>query len=237
MKTRIALFFFSFLLGLYLWFPYRTIYSGLIDRMTTEIPLTIYYSIDHASLTGVTLKDLRLKYNGFTIKEDALSIKINPLGFLVSRDLFALKKKGLFLKIGYRKPLYYVQAVINQYKDPNLDGTTLSGSFALVVDRKTGLLKSGVVDITAEDLKINASSLRMGFKKIILKGSIKEGIFEIKRLTAYGDINAQITGRLVQDVNNFGNSRLNLEIRYQIGKQSLSTTYRARLGQLLNMHK
>ncbi len=233
MKSKIALFLFSFLLGLYLWFPYRTVYKGLLDNYSTKLPVVIEYTLADASLTGVVLKEINLKYHGLTIKENNLYLKLNPFALVVSRDLLAIKRKGLFIKIGYNAPDYYVEGVLDRYKDPNLGNTILNGRFSMVIDEKTGFLKDGAVDITADNLKIKASSMAMDFKRVIFKCHIRDGVVEIRRLTAHGGIDAQITGRLVQDTKNINNSKLDINIRYQIGGKNFSTRLSMRLGQLL----
>ncbi len=233
MTGKITAFILSFLLGLYLWFPYRTVYSGVLKRLSSELPLDLQYSVEDASLTSVTLKGLTLKYSGLTLSEDSVTVRIDPFGLLSERDLIALRKKGLFLKIGYRGGLYFIDALFDDYKDPNAKGAVFNGTVSMVVDRGTGLLKDGKVDMEAQGLSINTSGVKMNFKKLILKCSVKDGVIELRRLTTQGEFNAQITGRIVQDVKDIRNSRLDLDIRYQVGKKTLMAELKTRLGSLL----
>ncbi|RMG72195.1 MAG: hypothetical protein D6710_05130 [Nitrospirae bacterium] len=230
MMQRLILFVLSFLIGIYLFFPYRLFYTGLIKRLEGRLPSKIDYTVEDAYLTGLRLKNLTVRLKQGVIHEDDLLVRLNPLGLMLDRDLLALKRKGLFLKVRNSSRAYLIEGRFNKYRDPNLKGI-IDGDFSIEIGHERGNLLGGRMELVLRDLRLPGNNL--GFDRVTLKGKIKEGVIEIERLTAEGKISAQIQGRIFQDTGDFLNSRAELSIRYRIGEGPQSTEFRGPLSRLM----
>lgn len=232
---RAGLFIVSFLIGIYIWFPYRVVYTSVIDNALSNKPVRVNYTLSEVSPFKLKFKEVQAKYKGYVIKEEDLTVKINPLSVFLKRDIAAISKEGLFVRIQKHPDGYAVHMELNNYKDPNIPETVINGSLSALMDLERRLLREAKADLMLRNLSLKLNGMKVGIDEARLKADFRDGRLRIGRLIIQGPVNAQIKCEIFPDYHDLTNSKANLTIRYLIADRSFVKEFNGRLKDLYNL--
>ncbi len=231
---RLGLFLISFLIGIYIWFPYRIIYTSVIDKALEGKPVKISYALSEVTPFSLRFKSIEANYKGYRLKEDDLLVKINPLSIFLQRDVAAISRDGLFIRLKKQSSGFEMFAEFNRYTDPNIPGAEVNGKLYALVDVDKDILEKADADIKVRNLRLPLSGITYKLDEIRFKGTFKNGVLEISRLMIKGPIKAQIKGRVWPDFQDILSSKAKLSLRYQIAGSNFSRNFEGRLRELFN---
>ena len=220
----------SFMMGMVLFLPYRTIFTYATERIISEYNIPLTYRVDRAFLFSATYRGLSLGLSDRDISLPETTLRITPLGYLSDATVCRIHSEGIDAVIRSLKGAYVIDLRMSSFRVPSLDNVTLKGTIKIEVareDRGTGNIS---VDLTDLRLPLMGSTIKL--KKVSGKGSFRKGRITIEGLSIRGGQDIDIKGFLIPNHRAFENSTVNLDV---VIKSNGSKTNQKIRGQLKNL--
>ncbi len=231
---KVLLFAVSFVVGLYLFLPYETLYARALEGLTRRVRVPIGYEISDASALKAVFTDVSVGVGSEALELGEVVLRITPLGYVLRGSLGRVTTEGASVQVFRKEGLVDLVFNLDKFRNKLLgEGTlTLKGHVLVGGDQ----VKDGRIDLLVKDLKVPAAGNGIVLKEVSGNGDIDNGRLLIKDLTVKGPVDLRATGTVLLNLKAPDMSMLDISVKYKMGAiqgtQKLKGTVKSALASL-----
>lgn len=228
MKRAILVGTVSFFVGLFIFFPYASLYSLQTENIIKRYNLPVKYTVDRAGLFRVVYGKLRIKIPDYPLELKEISLELTPLKYIFNGRFCLIRSHGMTIEISKKKQRYHVLLSLKDFKNPSFGKARINAEGLIEIGDKGP--ENGNLEIHIKNILLPSKGKKIQFDEIKGKGHLKKGRLFIENLTIKGPTVLFIKGDVIPNYKNFERSILNLNVRYEfdgkVREQKIKGTFR-----------
>lgn len=232
---RLVIVILSFLAGLILLLPYKTIFTYTTDMLISRYSIPMNYQIDNAFLFNAKYSRLQIDLRNSSVSIPDVNVNINPIRYLFKRTLCRIKTEGLQAEVKKLKDVYTIDLKLENFKNSSFKDILLKGTVHFELEGKKK--QSGILMVDLKDLKIPVTGSILTLKRVSGKGRFHKGRITVEELRIDGPPDLEVTGFIIPNIRNLENSTVNLDVTIKSNGNKIRQKVKGQLRNLLQFVK
>lgn len=232
---RLVIVILSFLAGLILFLPYKTIFTYTTDMLISRYSIPMTYQINNAFLFNAKYSKLKIDLHNSSVSIPDVNVNINPIRYLFKGTICRINTKGLQAEVKKLKDVYTLDIKLENFKGPSFKDILLKGTIHFELEEKNR--QSGILMVDLKDLKIPITGSTLILKRVSGKGRFQKGRITVEKLRIDGPPDLEVTGFIIPNIRSLENSTVNLDVIIKSNGNKIRQKVKGQLRNLLQYVK
>ncbi|MBF0540948.1 MAG: hypothetical protein HQK91_05810 [Nitrospirae bacterium] len=211
MIKKVSLIIISFLIGIFIFFPYEKFYNALLDSLIKKHNIPVTFKIKSATPLKINLSSVSIYFNNDQLELNDVLLSVNPLKYLLNGSMALITTNNIKLNIIKEDNLFKLYFNINDFSNKFFDDTIIFINGSAYFNKIIAEEKK--IQLNINDLKLIISNRNIVLNNVKGNFLIKNNIITIEKLNISGMVHLSIDGRIIINADDLQNSSLEIQVQ------------------------